>query len=111
VFVIGLYFLYDAIQAYMVGDIEAAGFSSMLGMIGVGMSIYIVTMLRRRGSTRKIPSKVITTVECKICGLKKLREFMKGDYVLKNVENCKKCDEPMMITAVYAEKVKKKVTV
>ena len=105
--IIGLYFFYDAIQAYVAGDIEAAGLSSMLGLIGIGLSIYMATILRRRGTARKIPPKVMTTVTCKICGLKNLREFMKGDYVLKNIENCPKCDEPMMIAAIYTEKVAK----
>ena len=105
--IIGLYFLYDAILAYTAGDVEVAGYYSIMGMIGVGVSIYMATMLRRRTSTRKIPPKVMTTVECKRCGLKKLRGFVKGDYVLKNIEDCPKCNEPMTITAIYTEKAKK----
>jgi hypothetical protein len=106
-FIIGVYFLYDAIQAYTVGDIESAGFSALLGIIGIGMSIYMVTMLRKRILTQKTPKKVVTTIECKKCGLKKIRPFMKGDYVLKAVEHCAKCNEPMAITAIYAEKTDK----
>lgn len=105
--VIGLFFLYDAIMAYTVGDVEAAGFYSIMGAIGIGVSIYMVTMMKKKTSTREIPLKVITTIECKKCGLKKLREFMKGDYALKNVEICSKCNESMTITAIYTEKVKK----
>ena len=105
--VIGLYFLYDAVLAYGAGDVEAAGYYSILGMIGVGASIYMANMLRRMVFTRKAKPKVMTTVECKRCGLKKMREFVKGDYVLKDVEDCPKCDEPMTITAIYAEKAKK----
>jgi hypothetical protein len=103
-FIIGVYFLYDAIQVYSTGDLEGAAFSSILGMVGIGMSIYMLTMLRNRVSTRKIPKKVVTTIECKKCGLKQIRPFIKGDYVLKAVEKCVKCDEPMLITAIYTEK-------
>ncbi len=106
-FIIGVYFLYDALQAYTAGDIEGAGLSSILGIIGIGMSIYMLNMLRKRISTQKIPKKVVTTIECKKCSLKKIRTFMKGDYVLKDVENCGKCDEPMLITAIYTEKTDK----
>jgi len=106
-FIIGVYFLYDATLAYNAGDVEGAGFSSILGIIGIGMSIYMLTMLRKRISTKKIPKKVVTTIECKKCSLKKIRSFMTGDYVLKNIENCVKCDEPMLITGIYTEKLVK----
>jgi hypothetical protein len=102
---IGLYFIYNAIQAYIIGEVEVAGYYSITGIIGVGMSIYMVSMLRRKASTQNIYPKVMTTIECNICGLKKLRKFEKGDYVLKNVENCLKCNQPMEITAIYAEKI------
>ena len=103
-FIIGIYFLYDALQVYSAGDIEGAGFSAILGVIGIGMSIYMLTMLRRRVSTQKPSKKVVTTIECKKCSLKKIRSFVKGDYVLKDVEQCVKCNEPMLITAIYTEK-------
>ena len=106
-FIIGIYFLYDALQAYNTGDSEGAGFSAILGIIGIGMSIYMLTMLRKRVSTKKIPKKVVTTIECTKCSLKKIRSFTKGDYVLKNIENCLKCDEPMLITGIYTEKLVK----
>lgn len=106
-FIIGVYFLYDALQVYIAGDIEGAGFSAILGVIGIGMSIYMLTMLRRRVSTQKPPKKVVTTIECKKCSLKKIRPFVKGDYVLKDVEHCVKCNEPMLITAIYTEKTDK----
>ena len=103
-FIIGIYFLYDAIQVYATGDLEGAAFSSILGIIGTGMSIYMLTTLRKRVTTQKLPKKVVTTVECNKCGLKKLRPFMKGDYILKDGETCVKCNEPMLITAIYTEK-------
>jgi hypothetical protein len=103
-FIIGVYFLYDALQVYSAGDIEGAGFSAILGVIGIGMSIYMLTMLRRRVLMQKPPKKVVTTIECKKCSLKKIRPFVKGDYVLKAVEQCVKCNEPMLITAIYTEK-------
>jgi len=107
--IIGSYFLYNAILAYEAENVEEASYYALMGMIGIGASIYMAMTLRRKASARKIPPKVITTVECKKCGLKKLRAFMKGDYVIKAVENCQKCNEPMMITAIYAEKAKKNV--
>ena len=56
----------------------------------------------------KPPLKMLTTIECRKCGFKNVRPFAKGDYVFKAVENCQKCNEPMLITGIYIEEVKKK---
>ena len=62
--VAGCRFVGDGIDHQItVGDIEGAGFSAILGVIGIGMSIYMLTMLRRRVSTQKPPKKVVTTIE------------------------------------------------
>jgi hypothetical protein len=55
--------------------------------------------------------KVMTTVECKKCGTKTVREFQRGDYVYKDLEACPKCpDTKQLITAVYKEVKEKEKT-
>jgi ribosomal protein L40E len=54
--------------------------------------------------------KVMTTVECRKCGTKNVREFKRGDYVFKDLEACKKCDDKMLITAIYKEVKEKEKT-
>ena len=47
--------------------------------------------------------KVMTTVECKKCGTKDVREFERGDFVFKELDKCDKCEENKIITAIYKE--------
>ncbi len=92
-----------ALQAFGHDDI-AAGYLFLIGVIGVALSTYVLMQTRRRISRLKIaiPS-ITTTIECKKCGFKSVREFQRGDYIFKEVEPCQKCNEKMLITAIYRE--------
>ena len=105
---ISFYYLYGAIQAYSSGAVEEALYYALLAIVGIGISIYVTRMVRKRTVTQKLPPKVTTTIECKKCDFKNLRQFEKGDYVFKSVENCAKCNEQMLISAIYAEETKDK---
>lgn len=86
-----------------------AGYLLLLGFLGVALSTYVLFQTRRRLLRLRIEAPPITTtIECKKCGFKNMREFQRGDYVFKEVEPCQKCDEKMLITAIYRE-VKEKV--
>jgi hypothetical protein len=75
-----------------------------LGLLGVAASTYVLVETRRRLSKLKIViPPVTTTIECKKCGEKKVREFQRGDYIFKETEPCQKCNDKMMITAIYRE--------
>ena len=55
--------------------------------------------------------KVMTTIECKKCDTKTMREFQRGDYVYKELDACPKCpDTKQIITAVYKEVKEKEKT-
>jgi len=87
----------------------AAGYLLLLGAMGMAFSTYVMFQTRRRISLLKIESpQITTTVECKKCGFKSVREFQRGDYVFKEVEPCQKCNEKMLITAIYRD-VKEKI--
>lgn len=83
---------------------EAASILLLLGFLGVGLSTYVLFQTRRRLSKLKIEvPPVVTTIECKKCGFKNVREFQRGDFIFKEGEDCKKCNEKMLITAIYRE--------
>lgn len=105
---ISFYYLYNAVLSYNTGDTEGAFYYAILGSIGLGISVYVTYILRKRRFPKKPLPRVITTIECKKCGFKNLRRFEKSDYVFKSIGNCDKCDEPMLITAIYAEAAQKK---
>jgi cation transport ATPase len=85
-------------------DAEAAWILMFMGFLGVALSTYVLFQTRRRLSKLKIVvPPVTTTVECKKCGFKNVREFQRGDYIFKEGETCQKCNDKMMITAIYRE--------
>jgi len=106
---IAVYYIAEALLILQSGDGEDAIFQLALGVFGVGASSYIFLRFRKRMTLLRqaLPPTIITITECKKCGLKSLRNFVKGDFVFKSVYECKKCSEPMLITGIYAEKAKK----
>ncbi len=93
-----------AITAFNIGNEAVAGILLMMGFIGVALSTYVLLQTRRRIIRLRIETPPITTtIECKKCGFKSVREFQRGDYIFKDVEPCQKCNEKMLITAIYRE--------
>ena len=83
---------------------DAAWIMLVLGLLGVGISTYVLVESRRRLSKLKLViPPVLTTIECKKCNEKKVREFQRGDYIFKESEPCTKCNDKMTITAIYRE--------
>jgi cation transport ATPase len=83
---------------------EAAYVLMLLGLIGVAISTYVLYQTRRRLSKLKIVvPPVLTTLECTACHEKDTREFLRGDYIFKEGEKCKKCSGRTLITAIYKE--------
>ena len=83
---------------------EASWLLLLLGFLGVALSTYVLYQTRRRLSKLRIEvPPVVTTIECKKCGFKNDREFQRGDYIFKEGEPCQKCNDKMLITAIYKE--------
>ena len=101
-----------AVNAYILGNEVVAGYLLVLGFIAMTMSAYMLLQSRKRTASMKIEiPQVKTTVECKKCGFKNVREFQRGDYVFKEFDDkCQKCDDKMIITAIYKEVKEKEKT-
>jgi len=83
---------------------DAAWLLLLFGFLGMAMSTYMLLQTRRRlAKLRIVIPPVTTTIECKKCGFKNVREFQRGDYIFKEVEPCQKCNDKMLITAIYRE--------
>lgn len=83
----------------------------VLGLISMSLATYVLLQSRRHVTSMKIvPPQVMTTIECKKCGIKTVREFQRGDYVYKELEKCEKCEDKQMITAIYKEVKEKEKT-
>jgi hypothetical protein len=101
-----------AANAFLAGQETLAGFLAIIGAIAMMLSVYVLLQSRRHVANIKLANPAtMTTVECKKCGVKNVREFQRGDYVFKELEPCQKCpDTKMMITAIYKEIKEKEKT-
>ncbi|MEM3608827.1 MAG: hypothetical protein QXV87_00570 [Candidatus Bathyarchaeia archaeon] len=76
----------------------------VIGFFAASVSAYMLLQMRRRLLRLRIElPPITTTIECKKCGFKSVREFQRGDYIFKEVEPCQKCNEKMLITAIFRE--------
>jgi hypothetical protein len=82
-----------------------AEFLLVIGFIAMTLSAYMLLQSRRRVMSMKIEKpSMMTTIECRKCGSKSVREFQRGDYVFKELDACEKCpDDKKIITAIYRE--------
>jgi hypothetical protein len=93
------------------GNEIIAGYLLLLGFIGVALSTYVLFQTRKRILRLRIAvPPITTTIECKKCGFKSVREFQRGDYIFKEGDPCQKCNEKMLITAIYREVKEKEKT-
>jgi UPF0716 family protein affecting phage T7 exclusion len=100
-----------SVNAFIVGNEIVAGYLLIIGFIAMALSFYVLLQSRKRIASMKIEApKVMTTVECKKCGFKSVREFQRGDFVFKDLDACQKCNEKMIITAIYKEVKEKEKT-
>lgn len=96
--------LYLGITALLTEETVVSGYLLLVGFLGLALSTYMLFQTRRRilRLRIKIPS-ITTTIECRKCSFKSVREFQRGDHIFKEVEPCQKCNEKMLITAIYRE--------
>jgi len=100
-----------SVNAFIVGNEMVAGYLLLIGFIAMALSVYVLLQSRKRIASMKIEApKVMTTVECKKCGFKSVREFQRGDFVFKDLDTCQKCNDKMIITTIYKEVKEKEKT-
>jgi len=102
--VIAVMALANSVQFYFAGEYEIATVLLLVGFIGVAAGTYMLFQMRQRLIRLRIElPPITTTIECRKCGFKTVREFQRGDYIFKEVDVCQKCNEKMLITAIYRE--------
>jgi formate dehydrogenase assembly factor FdhD len=101
-----------AVNAFMAEEEIVAGYLLVISAIAMSLSVYVLVQSRRRVTSMKNEKpSMMTTTECRKCGVKNVREFQRGDYVFKELEPCQKCpDTKMLITAIYKEIKEKEKT-
>jgi hypothetical protein len=98
-----------AADAYGNQDPIQGSYFMLIGIMGLTLLTYLLIQTRRK--TMRMPiqlPRVATTILCQKCGFKNIREFQRGDYILKEGEECPKCNEKMIIASIYREVEEKK---
>lgn len=73
---------------------------SFLGLLVMSMGFALLTGGKRKEEVP--PPPTVTEIRCSDCDFKEIRDFKKGDYILKTVEEpCPKCQTGMTIEGVY----------
>lgn len=85
-------------------DLAEATVFLVIGFVGVSFSTYMLLQTRRRVSqlSLEIPP-VLTTIKCQNCDYKNQREFERGDFIFKEAGPCPKCNNKLLISAIYRE--------
>ncbi len=100
-----------SVNAFIIGNEIVAGYLLIIGFIAMAIAGYVLLQSRKRVASMRIEApKVMTTVECRKCGFKSVRDFQRGDFIFKELEACQKCEDKMMITAIYKEVKEKEKT-
>ncbi len=100
--------LYQAYEFYVAED-PTMGYYLLIGIIGLSLSTYMLFQTRSRMQKFTLETQpIVTTIICPKCGFKNVRNFERGDYILKDLGSCTKCDGTMMISAIYREIREKK---
>jgi len=103
-FVLSISALFYAADALRSNQNVSAGYFTLIGSIGLALSVYMLLQIQRKPSrvAFEMP-RVITTILCQKCGFKNIRDFQRGDYIFKEAEPCPKCNEKMTIASIYRE--------
>lgn len=100
-----------SVSAFVEGNELVAGYLLVIGFLAMGLAGYVLFQSRKRVASMKIEApKVMTTIECRKCGIKSTREFQRGDFVFKDLDPCQKCDDKMVITGIFKEVKEKEKT-
>ncbi|RJS89454.1 hypothetical protein CW700_04050 [Candidatus Bathyarchaeota archaeon] len=95
--------LYLGFDAYLSDHPARASLYLLMGTSGFALIGYM--FFRSRSTIERIFSipqvEVVTTLECKTCGLKKIRPFRRGDYLFKEADECTRCKGKMNIVKIY----------
>ncbi len=107
--IFSLFSLYMGLQAYGSDHPEQANYYIIIGTAGFAAMGYMFFRTRAISTARlEVPRvDVVTTLECPECGLKRIREFVRGDYVYKDDEPCTRCDGRMVITRIHRREKEK----
>lgn len=96
--------LYQAMNAYLNNEFAQGNYLLLMGVMMLALSAFALFQTRRGIPRLTLEAqRVATTILCRKCGFKNVREFQRGDYIFREMETCPKCNETTMIASIYRE--------
>lgn len=81
----------------------------ILSVSAITLSVFLLLQIRRRRLSLGLENlKVSTVIRCMKCNYENIREFEKGDYVLKEAGSCPKCSGTLHVYSIFREVTEKK---
>jgi hypothetical protein len=74
--------------------------------IGFMLICFGATLIQVQKAPPEPIRQTLTILICKLCGLTKVRNYEKGDFVFKKVDKCGKCEDSMEIKQIYSVRLK-----
>jgi hypothetical protein len=74
--------------------------------IGFMLICFGATLIQFQKSPAEPVRQTLTILICNLCGLTKVRNYAKGDFVFKKLDKCEKCEDLMEIKQIYSVKLK-----
>ena len=81
---------------------EVSGWTIGFMLICVG-----ATLIQMQKSPTEPIRQTLTILICNLCGLTKVRNYEKGDYVFQKLDKCSKCNDRMEVKQIYSVRLKK----
>jgi len=108
--VLSLWAIYQGIDAYVQDKPESGSYFLIMGVTTLAISTYLLFQTRKHVLKLSVElPPLTTTLECQKCGFKNVRDFQRGDFVFKQLEDqCPKCNEKAMSIGSIFRVVKEK---
>ncbi len=74
--------------------------------IGFMFICFGATLIQIRKSPTEPIRQTLTILICKLCGMTKVRNYEKGDFIFKRIDKCEKCEDLMEIKQIYSVRLK-----
>lgn len=108
--VLSLASIYQGINDYLNDDAASGSLFLTMGVTTLAVSTYLLFQTKKRVLKLSMEIQPLnTTVECQKCGFRNIRDFQRGDYIFKPIEDqCPKCNEKTMTIGSIFREVKEK---
>ncbi|MHA2394487.1 MAG: hypothetical protein ACXAEX_21350 [Promethearchaeota archaeon] len=75
--------------------------------VGFMLICFGATLLQMQKSPSEPIKQTLTILICNLCGITKVRNYEKGDFIFRKTGQCDSCNDIMEIKQIYSVKLKK----